>query len=231
MNAVVENVSRKVTMLDGTVMDFGVRDQIKSGFDTDSNTITFKLFSGHVVDYAPFASEHYAGCEAYPELHRRIILSGLLAKIKGNVSSLKPIEEVPVTEVTINDAGEEVSVETGEVETKYPLYDGIVAQIKVLDSGKFAVRGTSTVDEGSTLTDDEKAFALTFINHAEIFEVPQNTVGIDWTKENLDEPEIIADIQAAWAKKDRKTRGAYRTNGFFLAQLATLKIQEKVTLG
>ena len=53
MNAIVEQAvtSRVVTLTNGEKANFGARNNLLSGFDTESGVVTFKVFTGEVLEF------------------------------------------------------------------------------------------------------------------------------------------------------------------------------------
>lgn len=197
-----ERISRVIELNDGTKADFGVRNNLLSPVDLTTNTIFFKLASGEVITWNPLDKPHYTDVSALSETARTPFIYGLLQKVRANTASFKLSEVV------------EVKDENGNVvssKTVNSLYDAIISNIESIDSGKFSLRGGSA-DEEFVLTLDQKAYALAYITVPEAF-MPQGT--IPWTKENMETPEVIADIQAAWEAKDRSSKNAIRKNYCF----------------
>jgi hypothetical protein len=207
-----KKADRIVEMFDGSKANFGTRANLLTSIDTDTNEITFKVFTGQILVWKPFEKEHFTPVSVLPEIIRTVVLYGLLNKVKSNIAPVKLTETVEVK----NEAGEVVEIKTVDA-----LYEAILSNISTIDEGKFSIRGTGS-DEEFELTLDQKAYAMMVINHPELFKNKQGS--LDWNEKNLASTEIIADVQATWDAKDRSTKNTIRKNAYFTLEKNKLQM-------
>ena len=207
-------VVRTVKMKDGTEQVFRDRQNIKTSFDVETNAIVFMIFSGETITWYPLELPFYAEVSNASEEVRKVVLFGLLSKIKSNIAPVKLYETVEV-EVGKNEDGTPIK----EQKTVNALYEAVVNNIKSIQEGKFSVRGSAS-DDDLELTIDQKAYAILVVKYSQFFPTKQGT--LEWTLDNLDETAIILDIQAAWDAKTKVQRNTIKKDAYFGAEKGML---------
>jgi|LakMenEpi03Aug12_release.lakeMendotaPanAssembly.Ray.scaffolds.fasta_scaffold210134_2 hypothetical protein len=186
--------SRIVTLTDGTTADFGARNNVIQAIDLETNTITFKVFTGEV---------HTIDLNAIPEEIKPIIFAyGVAAKIKSGLAGVK-LQEV-------GDEGEVVNT----------LSDAIASSISSINEGKFSTRNSAEESE-ETLDDEVKYFAIAsgvfdkfpFFNPDFAGVVKQEGDLLLWNDETTQE--TIVSISKAWDSLDRKQKNVVRKSQYF----------------
>lgn len=197
-----EKVSRIIELENGEKVNFGTRANLLTSFDTESNTITFKLATGEVIVW-DVTGVPGLDVASLTELAKTVVLYGLLAKIKSNLAPVKLQEEV-------------------EGKVVNTLADAIHSQVAVINTGKFAVRGSG--DDSVELSLDQKAFA-TAVAKEPVFAgavslTAEDTAG--WA--DLDSDATINAVSTLWDSYDVSTRNAIRKNPYFRVHKAQLEI-------
>jgi len=199
-----ERTSRIIELENGEKVNFGARANLLSSFDTETNEITFKVATGEVIVWN---ITKIAGLDTAPltEQVKNFVLYGLLAKIKTNLAPVKLQEEVD-----------------GEVVNS--LAEAIQAQIAILNTGRFAVRGSG--DDSVELSLDQKAFATAAFREpifaTAVLLATEETTG--WA--DLDAEATINAVSTLWDSYDTSTRNAIRKNPYFRLYKATLELSK-----
>jgi len=93
---------RKVTMEDGTEVNFGTRMTVKAAFDEDTNEIRFNLLNGRVIKWMPSFLPSLEG------LVKTVSFYGLMERVKsvyGPIKELDKIEEAINRVISTIDSG------------------------------------------------------------------------------------------------------------------------------
>lgn len=93
---------RIVTMEDGTQLNFGTRANLLSSIDLETNTLTFKLVSGKIINWI------LQGVEGLTDFQRTVFLYGILEKVKTSLAPIKlpKIEEAIAKQIVAIEKGE-----------------------------------------------------------------------------------------------------------------------------
>jgi len=198
----MSDAKRVATLENGEVVDFGVRANLITSFDTATNEVVFKLFSGEVIVWDASKIEGLE-VESLNELAKTVVLYGLLAKIKTNLASVKLYEEVD---------GEQV----------HSLANNINDQIDIINTGRFNIRATATTVAGLTL--DQRAFATAVSKHAKFAEAVSisEEVASKWV--DLEDEEVIEQVIALWDTYTVSNKNTIRKQPYFRLEKVNLEL-------
>ena len=193
---------RVVTLDNGEVVDFGVRANLITSFDTATNEVVFKIFSGEVIIWDTTVIKDL-DIESFSEFAKTVVLYGLLAKIKTNLASVKLYDEVDGKKV-------------------HSLANSISGQIAIINEGKFSIRATNAPVAGLTL--DQRAFATAVSKHAKFAEAVsiEPEVAAEW--KNLEDEEVILAVIALWDTYTVSTKNTIRKQPYFTLEKSTLQL-------
>ena len=79
----VEKVTNIVEMQDGTKIDFGKRGTLHTSVDLPTNTISFKMVTGDIINWV------VPGTEGLTDFQKKVYLYGILSKIK---TAMAPVD-------------------------------------------------------------------------------------------------------------------------------------------
>jgi len=194
---------RVVALENGEVVDFGVRANLITSFDTATNEVVFKLFSGEVIVWDASKIEGLE-VDSLNELAKTIILYGLLAKIKTNLAAIKLYED--------GEDGEQV----------HSLANNINGQIKTINSGRFNIRATASTVAGLTL--DQRAFATAVSKHDKFAEAVsvKPEVASKWV--DLEDEDVIAEIISVWDTYTVSNKNTIRKQPYFRLEKVNLEL-------
>jgi len=197
-----EKASRIIELENGEKVNFGARANLLSSFDTETNEITFKVATGEVIVWN---IADIAGLDVAPltEQVKNFVLYGLLAKIKTNLAPVKLQEEVD-----------------GKVVNS--LAEAIQAQVAILNTGKFSVRGSG--DDSVELSLDQKAFAVAASKEPVFATAVSLTTDETAGWADLDAEATINAVSTLWDSYDTSTKNAIRKNAYFRLYKATLEL-------
>jgi len=190
---------RVVTLENGEVVDFGVRANLITSFDTATNEVVFKLFSGEVIVWNTTKIEDLA-VESLSDFAKTVVLYGLLAKIKTNLASIKLYEEVDGKQV-------------------HSLANNINDQIAIINTGKFSIRATATTVAGLTL--DQRAFATAVSKHAK-FADAVSCAEVEWA--DLEDEGVIASVISLWDSYTVSQKNVIRKQPHFRLEKSLLEL-------
>lgn len=215
-NTQTEVSNRVATMIDGTKVNFGSRNNLITSFDTDTGVITFKVFTGEIqtLNVGSIAKLAY---ESMTDLAKTVVLHGYLNKIKANLAPVKLQEEV--------EEKDEQGQPTGVKTVVNSLAIAIGKEISKLLTGDYPIRGTGS-DEDVTLTLEHKAFAETSSKIAvfrKAFGI-SDEVAAGWT--DLENSDTISSILDVWTGYTRSERLNIKKNPYFNSIFSALQIQE-----
>lgn len=190
-------VKRIVTMNDGRAVDFKKRNNILQTIDTESNVVSFDIFTGesHSIDLSAIPSD----------IKELIFAKGVAAIIKANLAG-----------VNLQDVNEETGIITNSLSA------AVEKGIKALLDGKVSTRVSS--DDGEVLSDEVKAFVVASTYEPSGFYKEgwaAATIEEGGLRLFNDETsaELLSEIAGVWDSLDRKARNAVRRNPYFaLAQ-------------
>ena len=136
--------SRKVVLTDGSIADFGSRNNILQSKDAETGTITFKVFTGEIL-VADLNKVEALGYAQMTDLGKTYALAAAGNKIKMAISTAK------LTEAVVG--------EDGEITVVHTLANAIQEAIDSIEKGEFSTRSSAgESDEG--LDDVVKYFAV-----------------------------------------------------------------------
>lgn len=218
MNEIVEQTESKgriVTLQNGEVTNFGVRNNLLTSFDTETGVITFKVITGEHIQFDVTTVEAVK-FDALSELAKQVILFGYLQKIKSNLAPVKVSEEVEHKD-------EEGNVVSTEVVNT--LANAIKKEVDKLSKGVFTFRSASS-DEGFELSVDQKAFALAVATHPTFAAAVKVSAEQSNGWSDTDAEATIEAVSALWDSYDVKVRNKIRRNGYFLLEKGKLTAEE-----
>ena len=202
-----EKEAKIIELETGEKVNFGTRSNLLSSFDTEANTITFKVATGEVIVWDVTTIADLA-VEALNEWTKTVVLYGLLAKVRTNLAPVK--------------LQDEVTAEDGSVTVVNSLAEAIRKQVAVLTSGKFSVRGSG--DDSVELSLDQKAFATAVVKQAPFATAvgltAEDTAG--WA--DLDAEATINAVSNLWDSFETSVKNAVRRNPYFKVEKALLEI-------
>ena len=202
-----EKEAKIIELETGEKVNFGTRSNLLSSFDTEANTITFKVATGEVIVWDVTTIADLA-VDALNEWTKTVVLYGLLAKVRTNLAPVK--------------LQDEVTAEDGSVTVVNSLAEAIRKQVAVLTSGKFSVRGSG--DDSVELSLDQKAFATAVVKQAPFATAvgltAEDTAG--WA--DLDAEATINAVSNLWDSFETSVKNAVRRNPYFKVEKALLEI-------
>lgn len=211
---------RVVKLTDGTVYDFGPRDNLTIRQNTadgdDRDTITIFIFSGEAIRWKPFESPYQAYMKDAPEFCRKINLSGLCSRLRTNTAATPLFLEEDVKETSKDEQGNDVTTVVGKRKV-HKLAEVIMANIKAIDSGKFTIRGSSS-DVAATLSIMQKAYAMVLAKYN-----PATRDQYAHFVDNLDDQEVIDEVLELWKAKSKSDIAEIRANPFVQMEIGRLK--------
>ena len=217
MNAIVEQAvtSRVVTLTNGEKANFGARNNLLSGFDTESGVVTFKVFTGEVLEF-DISKIETLGYEDFTDLAKTVVGYSYLNKIKNNLAPVKLQEEVEV-----KDAEGKVTGTT----TVNSLAVAVQKEIDKLTKGDFPIRSVGG-DEGVELTEDQKVFAIAAFKHGLFRKAvslnDKQVVGWD----DLEAETTINAVTSLWDTYKVTSKNAIRKNAYVSLEKGILNMPE-----
>lgn len=202
-----EKQAKIIELETGEKVNFGTRSNLLSSFDTEANTITFKVATGEVIVWDVTTIADLA-VEALNEWTKTVVLYGLLAKVRTNLAPVK--------------LQEEVTAEDGSVTVVNSLAEAIRKQITILTSGKFSVRGSG--DDSVELSLDQKAFATAVVKQAPFATAVGLTAEDHAGWDDLDSESTINAVSNLWDSFETSVKNAVRRNPYFKVEKALLEI-------
>lgn len=198
----VEKVERIAALENGEKVNFGARANLLSSFDTEANTITFKVFTGEVIVW-DVTSIVGLSVEGLTELTKTVVLYGLLAKVRTNLAPVKLTEE-----------------KDGVV--THTLANTIKELVSIISSGKFSTRGSG--DDSIELTLDQKAFATAAFKEVAFATAVSLSADDVAGWGDLDSDETIKAVSELWDSFDTSSKNAIRKNPYFRIAKAMIEI-------
>ena len=217
MNAIVEQAvsSRVVTLTNGEKANFGARNNLLSGFDTESGVVTFKVFTGEVLEF-DISKIETLGYEGFTELAKTVVGYSYLNKIKNNLAPVKLQEEVETKDAEGNVTG---------TTTVNSLAVAVQKEIDKLAKGDFPIRSVGG-DEGVELTEDQKIFAIAAFKHGlfrkAVSLTDKQVVGWD----DLEAETTINAVTSLWDTYKVTSKNAIRKNAYFSLEKGILNMPE-----